>query len=316
MRCWRPMHAGLTGVRVVRKLYTAMARILIVEDAAVDRALARELLEESGEFEVTAVENGKQAIEAIEHGQPDLVVTDLIMPEMSGLELVEEARDRFPLLPIILMTSRGSEEIAVEALNAGAASYVPKHLLVTSLANTVDSVLAASRQRSTRADLMKVMVDSHSSFELGNDRALFRPLIQYVQDSMAEFGLFDQQSRTRVGVALEEALNNAAEHGNLELDSSMREEDFAAYVELMQERSEDPKFKDRRIRFDARFTPGEVCFEILDEGRGFDPSSVPHEAELDAVSGRGLRLMRMFMDDVEFNETGNQVRLRKRQVAS
>jgi len=296
-----------------------MPKILIVDDSEVDRVFARRVLQDQGDFDVVCAGGAKEALTMIGGGGHDAVVTDLVMPEMDGLELVRELRDTFPALPVIIMTAKGGEEMAVHALQQGAASYVPKRVLEQDLCDTVDSVVAAAAQRLGRAELFRSMINSQWSFRLGNDRALFRPLIQYVHDTFAGFGLFDESERTRLGVALEEALNNAAEHGNLELDSKDREADLAAYIEQMQSRCSVPPYCDRQIHLEIAITPAEVVFSVSDEGRGFDPTELadPHHPEnLDAISGRGITLMRMFMDDVRFNETGNRVRMSKRTADS
>ena len=72
------------------------------------------------------VHDGREALAAIQRDPPDLVLTDLQMPEMNGLELVVAIRTTYPAIPVILMTAHGSEEIAMEALQKGAASFVPK----------------------------------------------------------------------------------------------------------------------------------------------------------------------------------------------
>src|SRR5574340_1797592 len=126
-----------------------MPTILVVDDSAVDRRLVGGLLEEDHELSVEYAIHGREALERIENLVLDLIVTDLVMPEMDGLELVACVRRRFPLIPVILMTSRGSEEIAVRALQQGAASYVPKRSLAPNLLSTVRRMLAiSSRERS------------------------------------------------------------------------------------------------------------------------------------------------------------------------
>ncbi len=115
-----------------------MAMVLIVDDSPIDRRLAKGLLEKRSDLAFLFAADGKEALDQIEKSQPDLVVTDLQMPEMNGLELVRAVRARFPLVPVILMTAQGSEDIAVQALCSGAASYVPKSRLARELLNTVD----------------------------------------------------------------------------------------------------------------------------------------------------------------------------------
>lgn len=92
------------------------ARILVVDDSAIDRRLASELLEKEGGYQIVLATNGKDALQALKSQPIDLVLTDMQMDEMDGLQLVEAVRADYPLTPVILMTALGSEEIAVQAL--------------------------------------------------------------------------------------------------------------------------------------------------------------------------------------------------------
>src|SRR5687768_8414998 len=103
-----------------------MATVLIVDDAAVDRKLVGGLLARGKDLQVEFAASGEEALAKLTEVRPALVVTDLVMPGMSGLELVAQIVEQHPQIPVILMTGKGSEEIAVKALKAGAASYVPK----------------------------------------------------------------------------------------------------------------------------------------------------------------------------------------------
>src|SRR5260370_13973558 len=101
-----------------------MATILVVDDSAVDRSRVEKLLVKEG-YQVQSAPGGREALEILKREPPDLVLTDMQMPEIDGLQLVQEIRSKYPAIPVILMTAHGSEEIAVEALQKGAASYVP-----------------------------------------------------------------------------------------------------------------------------------------------------------------------------------------------
>ncbi|HVR29175.1 MAG TPA: response regulator, partial [Thermoanaerobaculia bacterium] len=147
-----------------------MLKALVVDDSKVDRLMIGGLLEKDGEIEVSYASDGAEALAKIEQSPPDLVITDLVMPELDGLQLVGEIRKRFPLVPVILCTSKGSEQTAVEALQRGAASYVPKRQLASDLRETVDSVLSSSAQQRRRSEVMESMVRSDATFEIKNDR--------------------------------------------------------------------------------------------------------------------------------------------------
>src|SRR5690349_19866852 len=123
-----------------------MPHILVVDDSRVERQIARGLLEKEPGWTVSTAEDGIEALEQIEEQLPDLVLTDMQMPNMDGLKLVECIRNEYPLIPVVLMTAAGSEAIADTALQRGAASYVSKSDFAVDLVGTLKRVLATSRQ--------------------------------------------------------------------------------------------------------------------------------------------------------------------------
>lgn len=259
-------------------------------------------------------ENGIEAVAAIDHSPPDLVITDLQMPEMDGLALVERIKQSHPYLPVILMTSMGSEEVAVNALAAGASSYVPKRKLAQDLLRIVRQVMEAASQQHSRVQLLRGMTRTEFSFELSNDSSLIPPLICHIQDSVTQMGVCDEADRLRLAIALEEALTNALFHGNLELSSELRDNDPDGYAAAVAQRRVSAPYASRRVHVDSRLTRDEARFVIRDEGPGFDPTKLPNPLDpecFDKAGGRGILLMRTFMSEVSFNATGNEVTLIK-----
>lgn len=294
-----------------------MTMVLVVDDSLTDRRLAGGLLGRCEGFEVHYAVDGRDALEQLELHLPDLVVTDLNMPLLNGLELVQSIRQTFPLLPVILMTAQGSEQIAVEALRVGAASYVPKQRLAADLVDTARQVLTAAHADRSHVRLMRRMTEQHVCFTIENDQDLISSLVQYLQDAARGMGVCNDADRVRVGVALQEALINACFHGNLEVSSTLRETDHRAYYDLARTRSQEPPYSARKIYVTAQFSADQVEYVIRDEGPGFDPDSLPDPRDpenLEKPSGRGLLLMQTFMDEVNYNETGNQVTLVKRRA--
>ncbi len=292
-----------------------MSTVLIVDDIAMDRRLAGRLLEKHADAQVAYASNGKEALAAIQAEPPDVVVTDLQMPEMNGLELVEAVRSDYPEVPVILMTAHGSEEIAAEALRRGAAFYVPKKNLTEDLVASVLRVLAAVEASRRRDELFNSLMEMTSYFQLDNDRAKIPPLVAYMQECLASLKLCEESDRVRVGIALEEALLNALFHGNLELSSDLRQEDENAYYEAAEERRRRPPYKDRRIHFKATLGPEEAVFVVRDEGPGFDVGLLPDPTDpsnMERVGGRGILLIRTFMDEARHNEAGNELVMVKR----
>jgi DNA-binding response OmpR family regulator len=292
-----------------------MAIVLVVDDSPMDRRLVAGLLTKSPNIEVMYASDGEEALRQMAERRPNLVVTDLIMPNLDGLELVAAVTERYPLVPVILMTGKGSEEIAVEALKAGAASYVPKSALSSMLVETVENVLAMSHEEQTQSRLHECMMGCE--FILENDASMISAMVKYVRTFLRRTGLCDETNSIRTCVAMEEALNNAMFHGNLEIDSMIRDGDRAAYRTIVEERKRTDPFRSRRIYVELRATSTHGEFSVRDEGGGFDYRQLPDPTDplnLEKPSGRGLLLMRTFMDDVVFNDRGNQVTLIKRRA--
>src|SRR5262249_5736425 len=232
-----------------------MAKVLVVDDNPMDLHLAGGLVEKAGLTAIYAA-NGREALDSMDRGDPpDLVLTDLLMPELDGLELVKEIRVKHPLVPVILMTAFGSEEIAIEALRAGAASYVPKRNLSHDLAETLERVLSISKSGRDQQRLLECLTQTESHFLLENDPALIPPLIGHLQENLARMKLCDEIGRIRVSVALQEALVNAIHHGNLEISSQLREKDEQEYYGLIERRRTQKAYRTRSVPGIAKESP-------------------------------------------------------------
>ena len=118
-------------------------RMLIVDDSATDAVFTRGICERHfPNAEIHCAIDGAEGIAAIGSRTFDIVITDLFMPVVDGLALTKRIVAKHPNLPVILMTGAGSEDIAVEALRAGASSYVPKRHISTELTGTIERLLA------------------------------------------------------------------------------------------------------------------------------------------------------------------------------
>lgn len=289
-----------------------MATALVVDDSKAEQMVASALLTRKCGLTVVCADDGDQALARMAEQAPDLVLTDLQMPGMDGLALVEAVREQYPVVPVILMTAHGSEDLAAEAMRRGASGYVPKRLLARELEATVAAVLAAATAHGEQRQVLACLQDSLVSLEVGNDIALIQPLVGFLQHQAVLFGLCDETGVTRLGMALNEAISNAIHHGNLEVDSRLRAQGMEAYLALLEERRQTPPWSQRRVHVTARLDRSQAVFVVRDEGRGFDPTTLPDPKDPENLlreSGRGVTLMRMLMDEVRFNAAGNEVTL-------
>jgi CheY-like chemotaxis protein len=291
-----------------------MPTILVVDDSLIDRRIAGACVEEAGATPLYA-ENGREALELVRKSTPDIVLTDLQMPEMDGLELVCSIQTENPRLPVILMTAHGSETTAVEALRAGAVSYIPKTNLKRDLSLTLQNMLDTVTSASERRRVLTFVNQINADFTLGYERGGSQALVSYLLDGLQQLGLANTTEIIQIGTALTEALSNALDHGNLELDSALREEDEDAYRRLKIERSQTPPYSERHVHLAVLLTQSQATFTIRDEGAGFDPVNLPDPnapENLLLPYGRGVLLMKMFMDEIEFSEGGRCVTMCKK----
>ena len=292
-----------------------MPTALVVDDAQVSRVLAGELIEAHSDFTVVYAADGKEACAQVRKDRPDLVLTDMMMPEMDGLQLVSALRESHPYLPVILMTAHGSEELAAAALRAGAASYIPKRHLARDLVAIINRVRYAAGEPPPRPTRATRSTSTEYELTLDSDPERISPVVAYFRKELERTGLCDETGLMQFAVAIDEALNNAICHGNLEVDSALREESMEAYIDRLRDRRASEPWCKRRTHVHLELTSDEAVCTIRDEGTGFDRSEVPDprdSANLEKASGRGLMLMQTFSDEVRFNERGNEVTLVKR----
>ena len=104
-----------------------MTQILLIEDEEpIRRVMVRILSEESASYEITEAENGKQGLSKLEKNAFDLVLCDIKMPKMDGIEVLQAAKAKGIYIPFIMLTGHGNVETAVEAMKLGAYDFIAK----------------------------------------------------------------------------------------------------------------------------------------------------------------------------------------------
>ena len=162
-----------------------MTKILVVEDEkSLSEPLAY-LLRREG-YEVSVVDNGLSAVEAVDQSPPDLMLLDLMLPGLAGTEVCREVRNRSSL-PIIMLTAKDSEVDIVVGLELGADDYVTKPYSSRELLARIKSVL---RRRSTDPDPADGILDYHG-IVLDSDRHQLQVRGEPVSLPLKEFELLE-----------------------------------------------------------------------------------------------------------------------------
>jgi two-component system, NtrC family, response regulator PilR len=129
-----------------------MASVLIVDDERSMRDFLKILLEKEG-HKVTTAESGSKALEALEKQSTDIVVTDIRMPGMSGIELLETIKSHTPEMPVVMITAFASPDDAVLAMKNGAFDYISKPFNVDEIKSVIESATRKPNSSGTPVDL-------------------------------------------------------------------------------------------------------------------------------------------------------------------
>jgi len=167
------------------------ARILILDDEPEMGAFLTDLLADEG-YVVESYQQGTEALSALEKGEADLLITDLVMKEMKGLEVLRAAKQRDPHLAVVVITAFGTIESAVEAMRLGAFYYLTKPFKAADLALVVERALEEKHLRTEIRRLQRA-VEAHYHFDriLGKSSAM-----QHV------FALVDRLKDSNVNILL------------------------------------------------------------------------------------------------------------------
>jgi two-component system NtrC family sensor kinase len=130
-------------------------RILVIDDSRDIRDVLSNLILGPQGYVVLTARDGHEGLATALRERPDLILMDINMPRMTGMQVLQKLRDAKYDWPVIMMTSEGSEEIAVQAFRLGVRDYIPKPFDIESVLTSVDRVLVEAKLRRERELLMR-----------------------------------------------------------------------------------------------------------------------------------------------------------------
>ncbi len=278
-------------------------------------------------FPLLVTSDGKEAMTVLRQGNNiGVVVTDIRMPEMNGLELIKAAREINPDLGFIVVSGHGDSDDIIQALRLGARNYLRKPYNFNELHQTIQEEVRRFqilKEESLHLEQEKAVEQYLVSVEgmtylLPSNMKLVAPITFRLVSSLEAAGIIDETERGNVVLALIEIINNSIEHGNFEITGEekiqLKAESENAYQEKLRLRHNKSPYKDRSVKIVASISENQAVLEIVDEGEGFDFYNLPDPTEPENLflpSGRGILLARYFLDKVEFQGKGNRVVLVK-----
>jgi len=271
-------------------------KVLIVEDDAPSRKFMQDTVESQG-LEVHVAENGEEGLAKFKKINPHLVLSDINMPKMNGLELLGEIRKISPRAIVVMVTAFGCEEYAMKAMELKANNYLKKpvrHAELLPLLKKYESFSKVKPEEKAQPPQTK-----KPTFSIKMDSILEEVpdmvdcLIKSAENYLDESGQLDAK------IGLVELLNNSIAHGNLRSGTNGDTNQILNRV--------------RQVRIEYKTSENYCEWTISDEGDGFDWKSYLERLDADPLGqeGKGILCCKFHFSELFYNSSGNSVTARK-----
>lgn len=284
-------------------------KILIVEDDPASRLFLESLLE-SNNYDFRSAENGIEGLNIFDEYNPDIVLTDIRMPIMDGLELLEAVRDKNSDAIVVIITAFGSENYAIQALHLGANNYLKKPVSGQELLRLLKKYKAIVSGKYSPEALPGKLINRTFSIEFKTE---FSKIPKIVDKIMIESTLeIEDSEKVNIELGMVELITNAIEHGNLGISYIEKQKalDEGNLNELFEERLKNETFRNRKIKVDFLADNEKYQWTIEDEGEGFNWKNIPDPTDQEHIlelNGRGIFISKFLFDKVEYFGKGNIV---------
>jgi DNA-binding response OmpR family regulator/anti-sigma regulatory factor (Ser/Thr protein kinase) len=288
-------------------------RVLVVDDQEALRTLLSRLLEREG-FEPVEAADGEQAVALFKSQLPLVVVSDIMMPRMDGLALLNEIKRIDRSATVILMTGQGNEEVLLKALRGGATNFFKKPFNMRDLIDEIRKVVEFRIEAARSTFFSPYLVEETKRFVLARSDSPYFPVINQITLQLPAIVADAEILNIKIGI--EEMVTNALEHGNLGItfEEKSKAIEEGRLAELVAERAGESDKAERRVTISSRLSPELFEITIADQGKGFNWRALPDviPENLLSYNGRGIFLTKIYFDEVIYNERGNEVTLKRR----
>lgn len=257
---------------------------------------------------------------ALEKGSYDIIIADVELsgPDSSGV--LRDILEKHPSQAIIAVSPNTTYEDALKMFRSGATDLLARPVDFGWLERVVQQIVFSrrndERERATyRFVTMEQAEMRFSCADLAQLSSISLPLV----GRLAQSGMLSHTDALKIRLAVQEAVLNGLEHGNLELDSQWKEEieldGSDRFSSVRRQRLADPRYSERFVYVTLEFGIGRLEITVRDEGKGFlNAHVVQANGKVDslACSGRGLALMSSAVDEVRFDKNGSVVTMIKR----
>ncbi|MCA9062327.1 MAG: response regulator [Planctomycetaceae bacterium] len=300
----------------VSKVTGRRATILLIDDSATERTRAVGLMQrQRPTWDVLSAAGAREGLTQIVSNpiEIDVVVCDMVMPDMDGRELLAEISRTHPNLPVIVISAQGNDQIAAQSLEMGAVNYVPKRSLAEGLVPAIDEVLKSQKELALSQDVMRHVVSNRAVFVIESSLEQIRSLVNLTRTRLVSLNRFNSESVQSLTAAVRESLLNAYYHGCMQVNEVPMQHARDTYVQLAEERRNGSDPGNHPIELEIQFDHRGITFRIRDNGPGFDVDQTLEQINATASDvdrtdrGTGLQLIHSVSNRVEFNSAGNEI---------
>ncbi|OHD53299.1 MAG: hypothetical protein A2014_06370 [Spirochaetes bacterium GWF1_49_6] len=291
-------------------------KVLIVDDEPPICNMVQRFLGMNN-YESDSACNGKEALNKIQNGKYDIVLTDIKMPEMDGLTLMKLAKSVKPEIIFVIMSGYGTLDSAIECMKMGALNFIKKPISIVELIATIKKAeeLIITRSVPVKMKPYLVHIDKELVISTRDLNSNLEMIVNYLVSELKELGSA-KLSVDNMTMGLYEALSNAIEHGNLSLKKEISRENkvdvLDSFIKEKMEKLKLPQFANRKVSIKYLYSPEKFEFHIKDEGDGFDYKEflkvIDQNIYNDSLN-KGLFLIKNVVHEVGFNEKGNEIKL-------
>ena len=271
-------------------------RVLVVEDSKTMQTFLLNLLKKE-DYEVVLANDGETGVQCFQQslveGNPfDIVMTDIVMPGLSGLEVLKKVKTLNHDTIVVVLTSDANVDTAIEALNAGANNFLHKPPNSEEILNVMWRA-TKHREIFLENEELTPFMERTIHIAIPSQLRFIKGIAHNIIADAKLMGYDEHELRDKIPVTVDEAVTNAIKHGN--------------------------KFQEeKQVTIDVSINTDRVKIVVADEGEGFDVNAVPDPTDpmnFLKPSGRGILFMTIGMDDIHYNEKGNMLTLIKYRVS-
>ncbi len=266
------------------------------------------------------VPDSSSMVGALERGTYDIIIADVALSGPDSAKVLREILEKHPSQAIIAVSPNATYEDALTMFRSGATDLLARPIDFSWLERVVQQIVFSRRNDARERATYRFVTSERTEMRFScADVAQVSSISLPVVGRLAQSGMLSHTEALKIRLAVQEAVLNGLEHGNLELDSQWKEEigedGSDMFSSVRKDRLADPNYADRYVYVTLQFSDGSLEITVRDEGKGFLNSKVVQaNGKVDslACSGRGLALMSSAVDEVRFGKNGSVVTMIKR----